>query len=85
MRITAQTISRTKIVNLNRVCHLGTGAITTIESGIHATQMALMRYYLQGLLKRQKLAGNQYEYKISDRSHSEIKFVHPVVCAACGV
>lgn len=45
-----------------------------IASEIHALRMALMRYYKQGLLKRER-AGGMLIYTISDRGINRLRWL----------
>ena len=44
------------------------------EMDIHAVQMALMRYFRQGLLKRIR-SGGKYRYSLTERGHERLKWL----------
>jgi len=51
--------------------------LTSMEGGqfeIHALRMALVRYYRQGLLKRER-AGGQFTYSLSNRGTSRLQWL----------
>jgi DNA-binding transcriptional regulator PaaX len=50
----------------------------TITLDIHALRMALMRYYKQGLLKRER-SGGTYKYTISDRGIQRLRWLEEQV------
>ena len=53
---------------------LGAGGI---ELDVHAVRMALMRYYRQGLLRRERRSG-MYVYTLSDRGISRWRWLESV-------
>ena len=51
--------------------------LSTVEGGrfeIHAVRMALVRYYRQGLLKRER-AGGQFRYALSNRGIARLRWL----------